>query len=115
MTAAARRKYLPAEGYRLLVLLLLRARGGRGASKGEVVWETRANHYMATRVLRELDEHGFIWIDGSATSGYVVRLTAPGQEFLESSLDYGRRTFGEVLRDHFRFGRVPDWAQVVTA
>ena len=102
------RKRVPAEAYRFLALAFLGSRGDAGATKGDLAWETRANHAMATRVLAELSRAGHVAIDGSA-SGYRIRVTPAGRSFLDAHLEYGRVTFSGTLEAHFRFGRRPTW------
>lgn len=107
----SKRKYLPAEGYRFLALVMLRHRGARGASKGELAWETRANHYMATRLLRELAEEGLIMVEGGSEEGFRLRISREGERFLSENGAYGVRTFRDALREHFRVGRGPEWVE----
>jgi DNA-binding IclR family transcriptional regulator len=113
VTRQGTRKYLPAEGYRFLALLMLEARGERGASKGELAWETRSNHYMATRLLRELDAEGLARVDGSSKDGFTIRITPAGAGFVARHKEYAAQTFAPMLRQHFLYGRIPDWARRV--
>lgn len=111
MERGAPRKYLPAEGYRFLTLLMLAWKAEEGASKGELAWETRANHYMATRVVRALAEEHLIELEGGPDAGYLIRISPAGTRFLTEHRAYMLQTFGALLREHFRFGLRPDWAR----
>lgn len=109
------RKYVPAEAYRFLALVALESRRGAPASKGELAWETRANHYMITRVLRELAAEGFVRVDAAAAGGYEVRLTESGADHAAKGREYARRTFRALLSEHFRYGRAPAWVASLVA
>ncbi|MBI2078227.1 MAG: hypothetical protein HYT80_07660 [Euryarchaeota archaeon] len=106
-----KRKWLPIEAYRFLAVAALRAHGEAGLSKRELAWATRANHYVITRVLRELSDAGHVAIDGLPHGGYRVRLTAPGREFNERHHQYASETYGPAFDAHFRFGKRPDWSR----
>ncbi len=108
-----RRKWLPAEAYRFLVLLALLAREGQPATKRELAWETRANHYMITRVLGDLQREGLVRLSQEATS-WEIRATPEGGAFAARHEEYILRTFGAVLGEHFRYGRSPAWARRLT-
>jgi DNA-binding transcriptional regulator YhcF (GntR family) len=109
MKEEGRRKWLPSEAYRWLVLAALSARGERAASKRELAWETRANHYMITRVLAELQKAGLVEIEAAA-DGYAVHATGRGRAFADEHREYMVTTFGAVLEAHFRYGTKPEWA-----
>jgi predicted transcriptional regulator len=105
-----KRRYLPGEAYRFLVLAALEHRRGVPATKGEIAWETRANHYMLTRVLRELRDAGHLAIE-QAGDGYAIRLTPEGQRFLDDHRAYAAATFRAALAEHFRYGAPPAWSR----
>lgn len=109
MTWGAARKYLPLEGYRFLALAFLAHRGTQGASKGDVLWETRANHSMTTRTLQGLAQEGLVTVDGDAKGGFAIRITDEGARFLDQNGPFLLRTFGRALQGHFRYGRRPAW------
>lgn len=104
-----KRKYLPAEAYRFLVLAALAWRRGQPASKGELAWETRANHYMMTRVLRELAADGLVRAE-RAPEGWALALTQEGEAFHARHRAYFEATFTRQLAEHYRYGRPPPWA-----
>lgn len=105
-----KRKYLPAEAYRFLALAALAHRRGAGMSKGDLAWEIRANHYMATRVLRELVAQGLARVDAGEGGGYSIAATDAGAKLLDANRAYFLATFGAALAEHFRYGRAPAWA-----
>lgn len=104
-----RRKYLPAEAYRFLALAAL-AHADGPLTKGALAWETRANHYMATRVLRELDEEKLVEAKRRDDGGFDVVITSQGRAFFEEHAPHARRAFRATLVEHFRYGRPPVWA-----
>lgn len=108
MSREARRRYVPAEAYRFMVLAALAHRAPRPASKGDLAWETRANHYMLTRVLAELVSTGDIVV-ASGPAQHRITLTDHGHEFLARHRTYFARTFGQHLAAHFRYGAPPAW------
>jgi DNA-binding transcriptional regulator YhcF (GntR family) len=78
-------------------------------SKRELAWETRANHYMITRVLAELHRAGLVTLHGGP-GGFRVESTDEGRAFVARQRAYIQQTFGPQLEAHFRYGIRPSWA-----
>lgn len=115
MTDAAKRKYLPSEAYRFLVLSALAHRRGGYASKGELAWETRANHYMITRVLRELSTEGLIRVSPAGSGAYDIAITREGEALHARTREALATVFAARLAEHFRYGSAPPWAAFVAS
>ncbi|MGQ0534954.1 MAG: hypothetical protein ACT4PT_02655 [Methanobacteriota archaeon] len=109
MRDAEKRRYVPAEGYRYMVLAALDART-TPMSKGDLSWEVRANHYMLTRVLTELSGADHVRITPVEGGGYAVSVTDAGRAFLAANRPYFEVTFREALSRHFQYGTAPRWA-----
>lgn len=107
-----KRKWLPVDAYRFLVLAALRERAAEGVSKRELAWLTRANHYMITRALAELAKVRHVVMDDQGEDGYRIRITPAGADFHERHRSYARETFGSTLDAHFRFGKRPEWSRL---
>ncbi len=110
-----RRRYLPAEAYRFLVLAALDHRRGAPLSKGQIAWETRANHYMVTRVLADLDANGHVEVTEAPDGAYQIHATEAGRRFLHENAAYARSAFAERVAMHFRYGRAPAWLASIGA
>lgn len=110
MSVPAKRKWLPTEAYRLLVLAALaHARGAR--SKAQLAREVRANHYVITKVLGELVSAGHVSIDDT-DDGYAIGLTDVGYAFHAAHSGTLSSLYGEQLALHYRYGRRPGWVRL---
>ena len=100
-------KRLPAQAYRLLVLLALRhARGP--LTKGELAWQVRANHPMITKVLAEGQRLGLVGLRQNGDGSYAVALTPEGSAAAGEQAP-SLALFRKELEEHFRFGKRPEW------
>lgn len=109
MSEPAKRKWLPTEAYRLLVLVaLVHARAP--VSKARLAREVRANHYVITKVLAELVAAGHVTVEPSR-DGYAIELTDDGVAFQVAHVKSLRALYGDQLSAHFRYGRRPAWAR----
>lgn len=105
-----RRKWLPSEAYRVLVLAALQ--GSREpVSKTRLAREVRANHYVVTTVLRALAQERLVEVHDGGRSGYRISVTAAGTAWLASVEDYIRQTYGARLARHFLYGKRPGWSE----
>ena len=109
MSEAPKRKWLPSEANRLLVLAAL-VHAGAPCSKAQLAREVRANHYVITKVLDELQAAAHIEIQ-PAPEGYAIGLTDDGFAFHSTHGGSLRALYGEQLSAHFRYGRRPGWAR----
>lgn len=99
---------LPAQAYQVLALLALR--GARGPlSKGELAWQIRANHPMATRVLQALVQARHVDVAPQDDGSYRITITAGGSEALRALEPGLRALFWPAVERHFRYGKWPPW------
>lgn len=104
-----RRKWVAAECYRFMVLAALAHRSQGAATKGDLAWETRGNHYVVTRTLNDLASQSRIRVARVEPTGYRIEITDSGREFLLRNRRYVREEFGPALEQQYRYGRRPAW------
>lgn len=111
----ARRKYVPTEAYRLMLLAVLNHRGGKPASKGTLAAETRSSHYAITKALGLLEEEKLVNLAGSPNVGYTIELTDSGRRYCQRHDAYIIESLKIASELQFRYGRRPDWLEAALA
>jgi predicted transcriptional regulator len=79
-----------------------------GLTKEDIMHEIRSNHYMTNKVIKRLEEDGFIEV-GKHEKRYVITITKKGVLHLKKYNEFYKDIFKEQIRDHYRYRGLPTW------
>lgn len=80
----------------------------RGLTKSEIMHEIRSNHNMTEKILRHLEEEGFIVIERDERS-YRVYPTKEGLLHVREFNRFYARIYAKQIEDHYRYVGLPSW------
>jgi len=77
-------------------------------TKADIIHEMRSNYTMATKVLKGLEEDGYITIalEGRA---YRVNITMKGILHIRKFNDFYKELYEDQIKDHYLYTGVPSW------
>jgi predicted transcriptional regulator len=84
------------------------ASGGKTLTKEEIMHEIRSNHYMTNKVVKKLEEDGFIEVT-KEEKRYRIGITKKGILHLRKYNEFYRDMYKEQIRDHYRYRGLPSW------
>ena len=76
--------------------------------KYEISHEIKSNHHMTNKVLDRLEEDGLIEIDKGERK-YNISITKEGVFYIKKFNSYFIHMYEELIRDHYRYRRLPEW------
>jgi predicted transcriptional regulator len=84
--------------------------GARSATltKEEIMHEIRSNHYMTNKVIKKLEEDGFVDVR-KEEKRYRISITKIGVLHLRKYNEFYRDIYKEQIRDHYRYRGLPAW------
>ena len=82
--------------------------GQEGVTKGEIKYEIRTNNFMTNKVLKRLEEQELVEID-KGKDRYNIMITKTGVLHLRKFNEFYWQMFGDHIREHYKFGRLPIW------
>ncbi|MCD6383258.1 MAG: hypothetical protein J7L88_02200 [Thermoplasmata archaeon] len=79
-----------------------------GLTKSEIMHEIRSNHNMTERILKHLEEEGFIVIERGEKS-YRILPTKKGLLHVREFNRFYASIYSKQIEDHYRYVGLPSW------
>jgi predicted transcriptional regulator len=79
-------------------------------SKEDVKHEIKSNHVMTNKVLKKLEEDGFVTLTQKGRR-YEIRITKEGILHVRQFNEFYKRIYHEQILDHCKYREIPAWAR----
>jgi predicted transcriptional regulator len=79
-----------------------------GLTKADIRHEIRSNHNMTEKILKELEDEGFIEIE-KLERKYKVKITAKGVLHIRKFNEFFIQIYEAQIRDHYKYRELPSW------
>ncbi len=79
-------------------------------SKEDIKHEIRSNHFMANKVIEELEAEGFVKVE-LKDGKYNIRITKEGVLYVRRYNEFFLNIYKEQIRDHYKYHGMPHWAR----
>jgi len=77
-------------------------------SKEDIKHEIKSNHYMTDKVLKKLEEDGFIILD-RIENRYRIRITRKGVLHVRTYNTFYAEMYKREMIAHYQYRELPDW------
>lgn len=77
-------------------------------SKEDIKHEIKSNHYMTDKVLKKLEEDGFIRLD-RIENRYRIRITREGVLHVRKYNTFYAEMYKREMIAHYQYKELPDW------
>ncbi|UCF07722.1 MAG: hypothetical protein JSW28_08785 [Thermoplasmata archaeon] len=81
-------------------------------TKADIMHEIRSNHKMTNKVLKDLEEDGFIRIV-KEERGYSIKITKEGIMHIRKFNEFYAKLFGPQLREAYKYRELPSALRAV--
>lgn len=78
-------------------------------TKADIMYEIKSNHNMTNKILKELEEDGFIKIFKDDEGIYNIKITKDGILHIRQFNKFYKKLYEEQIKEHYKYMGTPSW------